>query len=73
MKVGDVCVVERRFSHGSYLQNAWEKVIVRVTPKRAYFTRGEWFALDDPRREVKPRYLDYITVVASVASRSIEG
>lgn len=70
MKVGDQCMLERRFSHGSGVQHSWTTTVVRVTAKRAYLGGGDWFALDDPRREVKPRYLDYITTVASVADQS---
>jgi hypothetical protein len=61
VEVGDVYVLERRFSHGSSVQHSWEMTVRRVTPKRAYFSPRDWFALDDPNREVKPRYCDYTT------------
>lgn len=59
--IGTTFVLERRFSHGSTVQHSWEETIVRVTSKRAYLRSGSWFALDDPKREVKPRYMDYRT------------
>jgi len=62
MKVGDKVTVERRFSSSRPTdtpQHRYEAEIVKITATRAYLSRTDWFALDDPRREVKPRYLDY--------------
>lgn len=52
-----------------------ESEIVRVTPKRAYLAGvgGDWFALDDPKRVVKPRYLGYITTVVELMDPEKEG
>lgn len=66
--VGAVCVFERRFTFSVEVDRRWERTVTKVTPKRAYFGRRDWVALDDPTREVKPRYLDYRTVVAEVRS-----
>lgn len=59
--VGDVYVVERRLAHGSSVQHTWRSTVTRVTPTRAYFVDGTWFALDDSDREVRPRYSSYRT------------
>lgn len=62
MKVGDKVTVERRFGFQSLSEaprSTYEATIVRVTAKRAYLDKTSWFALDDPDRSVKPRYLDY--------------
>ncbi len=66
MKVGDVCVVERRygFANRSTLP-CQEAAITRITPKRVYLG-NRWFAKDDPTRELKPKYLDYVTVVVEI-------
>lgn len=64
VNVGDICKIERRM-RGS-VDHTWEQRIVKLTPKRAYLSGGSWFALDDPSREVKPRYLEYTTTVAEV-------
>lgn len=58
-QVGDRYVIERRFSHSGSVQHSREAQVTRVTAKRAYLGQRMWFALDDPTREVKPRYLDY--------------
>lgn len=60
VEIGDVFVLERRVAWGGDVQHKWEAPVLRVTAKRAYFDRM-WFALDDPSREVKPRYLNYRT------------
>lgn len=65
VKVGDVFIVERRFAwQGDHVrpQHVNERAVMKVTPKRAYFDALTWFALDDPRREVKPKYLDYRSI-----------
>ena len=64
IQVGTRCTIERRFGRG-LVDHRWEATVVRLTSKRAYFDRS-WFALDDPLREVRPKYLDYTTVVAEV-------
>lgn len=61
--VGTRCRVERQWMGHS--RHNWLDTVVRITKKRAYLTRYQWFALDDPKREVKPRYLEYTTVVLS--------
>ena len=64
--VGAMCSIERHYGTakpGDPAQFRYTRVIVKTTSKRAYFHGGDWFALDDPQREVKPRYLDYRTRV----------
>ena len=75
ISVGTNCVIERRYSHahGGPPQHRWESVVTRVTAKRAYFASRTWFDLDDPEREVKPKYLDYRTVVVSVEPFTSDG
>lgn len=69
--VGTRCLVERRFGWGG-VDHRWKRAVVKVTAKRAYFSGDEWFALDDPERVVKPRYLDYLTTVAEILEPSDE-
>lgn len=66
--VGMICVIERRFHLHGTARHRWEKKIVKVTSKRAYFDGKQYFALDDSLRIVKPRYLDYTTLVVEVRS-----
>lgn len=73
IKVGDVCRIERRVwwaRDDSKPEHVWTATVTKVTPKRAYFGNNRWVALDDPTREVKPRYLDYRSRVAEVSSSS---
>jgi hypothetical protein len=64
VRVGDVCVVERRSVRGG-VDARFEKTVTKLTPKRAYLGL-DWFALDDPERELRPKYLDYRKVVVEV-------
>ncbi len=64
IKVGTKCMVERH--NRGRIDHSWSAKVERITPKRAYFGNGHWFALDDPKHEVKPRYLDYRTFVVSL-------
>lgn len=67
LKVGAVCTVQRKYNHGAQSVVAeYEAPITRITAKRAYINDRTWFALDDITHEVKPKYLDYLTVVTSV-------
>lgn len=69
--VGARCVVERRSMSGR-LDHRRETKITKVTPKRAY-VGIDWFELDDPEREVKPRYLDYRSYVTELRAPEKEG
>lgn len=60
VKVGDRYICERRHLAGS-IDHVWTDRIYSVTPKRAYFAAGTWFALDDPKRVVRPKYCDFVT------------
>ena len=71
IREGTRCVIERR-KYGS-VDHRYESTVVRITPKRAYFNARTWFALDDPKREIKPRYLDYRTVVVEVLQPESDG
>lgn len=69
IEVGTICVIERRIGWAPLsapAQHRWEKPIAKLTAKRAYFDDRDWFALDDPTREVKPKYLDYRTFVVEL-------
>lgn len=75
MKVGDVCVCERRFgfvADKAPPQHRYELKVTKVTPRRVYLGRV-WFALDDPSRVLKPKYLDYRDLVVEVRESEKEG
>ena len=63
---GDEYEVVRRGHLGQTVHHRRREAVAKVTPKRAYFANGTWFALDDPKREVKPPYLDYVTTAEEV-------
>jgi len=68
IRVGDICVIERRFVFQPMMgpaQFSYELAITRLSPKRAYLGRS-WFTLSDPWRLVLPRYLDYLTRVVEI-------
>jgi hypothetical protein len=59
VKVGDVYVITRWLRWvGGRIEHQWEAPVDRVTGKRAYVGR-HWFELSDPKRIVKPKYIDY--------------
>lgn len=64
IEIGLVCHVERTFC-GSVMERR-ELKIAKLTPKRAYLGGYTWFALDDPERIVKPRYINYTTRVVRI-------
>lgn len=67
IRVGAKCAIERRLGWDhTAVDHRWIDTIQRLTKKRAYFANNHWFAIDDPKREVKPKYLDYTTVVTDV-------
>lgn len=65
-KPGDRCVIVRRYWRGGTEVARYSTKVVRVTAKRAYLASRTWFALDDPERETKPRYLDYFECVEEI-------
>lgn len=71
-KVGDICTIQRTFGRRS-LDHEWKARVARITPKRAYFDKGTYFELEDKTREVKPRYLDYVTTVVAIEPGDKEG
>lgn len=76
IKVGDVCKVERRVawaSKDSKPEHVWITKVTKVTPKRVYLHGPDrWFSLNDPTREVRPRYLDYRSHVVEITSEDGE-
>ena len=58
-------LVERRGTAGA-LYWFQKMAVTKVTKKRAYINRS-WFALDDPMRIMKPRYLNYTTRAIPIA------
>lgn len=68
LEVGLICHVERR-SSGGYVHR-WQTTISRITARRAYLPGEAWFALNDPEREVSPRYIDYTTRVVRIERKA---
>ena len=69
IKVGDLYEVVRRYGtgDGKKVAHCHQDKITKVTAKRAYFANGRWFALNDPKRVVKPDYCDYVTTADEVS------
>lgn len=66
-QVGDICIVRRTWASRSDPPiHEHQSEITKVSAKRVYLGERQWFALDDPDRSVKPRYLDYDTWVFAI-------
>lgn len=64
VKVGDKFKIERRGVAG-HLAHTRIDTVTKMTGKRAYIGQ-EWFALDDPKRVLKPKYCDYLTTATPI-------
>lgn len=58
-KVGDVVRCVRRWRER--VDYEWDGVVTKITSKRVYLGSYYWFAIDDPKRVVKPKFIDYTT------------
>lgn len=68
LEVGQVCHIERTWC-GS-VDHAWTAPISKLTAKRAYVS-SYWFALDDPKRILRPQYIRYTTRVVRIESKGV--
>ena len=67
VKVGTACVYQRTYGHHSdHVVHEGTATIARITKKRVYLSNGLWFALDDPKMVLHPRYLYYVERVTSL-------
>lgn len=69
-KIGDWYTIERRWAHGRTVVNSHAKAATSVTTKRVYFD-NRWFALSDPDRVLRPKYLDYVDTAVRLGA--VEG
>jgi hypothetical protein len=70
VKVGDVVKLERTTWQGSPVSHH-TATVTRRTKCRAYLGARHWVNLDDPTRQVRPRWLDYTDRVVEVTPQEV--